>query len=108
MRIRPPSHDTCGECWKFKNELGVTTRLQNEANRQKIRFILNDNEIKELRAITNLHKDRLGIDDDKERERSDDEEVAYEYCTGGSVVKINDTETGQEIFDSHNKDDDEG
>ena len=27
MRICPPSHDTCGKCWKFKNELGVTTRL---------------------------------------------------------------------------------
>ena len=37
MTIRPPSHDTCAECWKYRNELGVVSRLQNEAARLQIR-----------------------------------------------------------------------
>ena len=35
MKIRPPSHDTCAKCWKYRNELGVVLRLQNEASRRK-------------------------------------------------------------------------
>ena len=37
MTIRPPSQNTCAECWKYRNELGVVSRLQNEAARLQIR-----------------------------------------------------------------------
>ena len=37
MKIRPPSHDTCAEYWKYRNELGVVSRLQNDASRREVR-----------------------------------------------------------------------
>ena len=36
MTIRPLSHDTCAKCWKYRNKLGVMSRLKNEAARQQI------------------------------------------------------------------------
>ena len=36
MIIRPPSHDTCGECWKYKNELTTTSHMLNQANRNRV------------------------------------------------------------------------
>ena len=44
MKIRPPSRDTCVECWKFKNKLVVTSCLQNEVSRQARRLMLNRQE----------------------------------------------------------------
>ena len=36
VRIRPPSEDTCNECWKYKNQLGVfSRRMQNDVRRQR-------------------------------------------------------------------------
>ena len=32
MIIRPPSHDTCSECFKYKNELNTTSRMINQTN----------------------------------------------------------------------------
>lgn len=37
MSIRSPFHDTCAEYWKYRNELGVVSRLQNEATRREVR-----------------------------------------------------------------------
>ena len=36
MNIRPPSHDTCAKCWKYRNELGVVSRLQNKVSRCQV------------------------------------------------------------------------
>ena len=36
MRIRPPSEDTCAECWQYKNQLGVLSRRMHNQVRQAV------------------------------------------------------------------------
>ena len=72
MKIRNPSEDTCNECWKYKNQLGVLSRKMNDQIRKE--RAENDNDLAEeteeqdvsaLLAI-NPHVDSNEQEDDEE------------------------------------------
>ena len=73
VMIRPPSHDTCGECWKYKNALGTTSRIINTANRERIRSTLVD----EINNPENdiLHDDKMPV---QEKAVDGEENAVYE------------------------------
>ena len=72
MTIRPPSHDTCAECWKYKNALGVTSRLRNDANRREHRDTMNS-------EIANLDVNNEDNNEDNNNNLQEQEEEELEF-----------------------------
>ena len=82
MIIRPPSHDTCGECWKYKNELTTTSRMMNQAHRNQIRSSL----MEEIIPVNeeNVHsqtEENVSIEPNNERNPNLDESNTTEKTT---------------------------
>ena len=58
MTIRPPSRNTCAECWKYRNELGVILCQENMVLRNQFRSENDGDEVDKLDVETeNLEGD---------------------------------------------------
>ena len=100
MMIRPPSHDTCAECWRYKNHLGITSRLTNNENRKTMRSNLGlDTTIAELEQ--NEEEEKMEVN--KEGEWNEEEEMGELTSVPAATLNQNADEVTGEI--SVNKED---
>jgi hypothetical protein len=82
LAIRPPSCDTCDECFQYSNVLGAHKRKQNDIERQAVR---------EISAAQDEDDDeRLILDgpdsedeEGREHDESSDQRLGEEETTGG-------------------------
>ena len=68
LKIRKPSHDTCNECWQYKNELGRLSRLANKKHDEE--YVSN-----QLETLTEEVELNSG-----DKEFSDDEDAEEDLC----------------------------
>ena len=55
MKIRLPSRDTCAECWKYKNKLGVISRHKNQENQWQVCTDINGDEQLDGQTVESEH-----------------------------------------------------
>ena len=108
MFIRPPSHDTCAECWKYKNELGKISRLQNETRRSALHSQLSAEYIAhlEVNVRNNIQntKENMNINANANVESRVEETQDSANINANVVVNVN----ANENLNSNNVDVDNG
>ena len=70
MTIQPPSHDTCVECWKYKNELDAISCVTNDKRRAQV-FSSSLRE-QEERTLEEVEQERIQNNNNEELDGEND------------------------------------